>query len=341
MAPGGGGSGARTSPATTTPFAIAAACIIAASAAIVAATYAIRVARDDDYEDPPPSFSSSPSDVARPSTATSPPPALASLGMTIPPPADRDNDDYDEDDKTGEEEKKKSNAAPSRDDDDDGRVGVGIVIRGDGLRHSSSSRDGGDAIGGGILSPGCISIVYSSTTGTCERYARGLHDALTRAMRDDRDRRRVGGGGGGRYREVRVLRVSEVDWFDELTNDYDDGPRDVGPPILLFVLPTWTDGTLPPDSSDLLPTLREILNDWRVPSEPLRTSDPTNRTLRVGAFGMGSSGYDTHTMGRPAKDVYGLFVGKLGARPIVSRISGRRKGGDGNGGGGGAGSQEG
>ena len=189
------------------------------------------------------------------------------------------------------------------------------------------------------MSPGHISIVYSSSTGTCERYARALHGALSKAMRDDRDRRRRrgggGGGGGGRYREVRVLRVSEVDWFDELTNDYDDGSRDVGPPILLFVLPTWTNGTLPPDSADLLPSLREILNDWRVAPEPLRTSDPINRTLRVGAFGMGSLGYDSHTMGRPAKDVYGLFVGKLGARPIVSRISGRRRGGDGHGGGGG------
>jgi hypothetical protein len=127
-----------------------------------------------------------------------------------------------------------------------------------------------------------------------------------------------------------------------MTNDYDeggdpdggdDGSNDKsrwGPPILLFVLPTWTDGTLPPDSATLLSSLNEILHDWRVAPEPLRTPDPDRSTLRVGAFGMGSSGYDPSTVGRPARDVFALLVGKLGARPLVSRsanIARRKRGG--------------
>jgi hypothetical protein len=125
-----------------------------------------------------------------------------------------------------------------------------------------------------------------------------------------------------------------------MTNDYDEenpdgsgaglSSRRLGPPILLFVLPTWTNGTLPPDSATLLASLNEILHDWRVAPEPLRTSDPDGSTLRVGAFGMGSSGYDPSTVGRPARDVFALLVGKLGARPLISRsanIARRKRGG--------------
>jgi hypothetical protein len=89
-------------------------------------------------------------------------------------------------------------------------------------------------------------------------------------------------------------------------------------------------GTLPPDSAILLSSLNEILHDWRVAPEPLRTPDPAGLTLRVGAFGMGSSGYDPSTVGRPAQDVFALLVGKLGAWPLVSRKkkNGARKSAD-------------
>jgi hypothetical protein len=36
---------------------------------------------------------------------------------------------------------------------------------------------------------------------------------------------------------------------------------------------------------------------------------------------MGSSAYDTRTMGKPAKETFALLVGKLGARPLVSQKS--------------------
>lgn len=76
------------------------------------------------------------------------------------------------------------------------------------------------------------------------------------------------------YPGTRLVRVRAVNWWDETTNDFDEGggPDDKddvsandksrwGPLILLSVLPTWTDGTLPPHSATLLATLNKILHD--------------------------------------------------------------------------------
>jgi hypothetical protein len=163
-----------------------------------------------------------------------------------------------------------------------------------------------------VLSRGTITIAYCSTTGTCAGFATRLHRELLIHTTS---------GSSSTYRVVQLIKVSDVDWWDELINNEDEGEGDnnknhLGPPILLFILPTWTNGTLPPDSDTLLHSLQEISTDWRVAPEPLRTSDPYCQ-LKVGAFGMGSSAYDASTVGKPAKDVFAILVGKLGARPLV------------------------
>ena len=87
----------------------------------------------------------------------------------------------------------------------------------------------------------------------------------------------------------------------------------------------------PPDSVTLLASLNKILPDWHVLPEPLRMLDPNESTLRVGAFGIGSSGYDPCTVGRLAQDVFALLMGVLGARLIsISRSANitRKKRGD-------------
>lgn len=163
-----------------------------------------------------------------------------------------------------------------------------------------------------VLSQGTITIAYCSTTGTCAGFANRLHGELSNRTSLKS------------YRKVQLIKVSDVDWWDELVNNEDEednhdnnGTRArLGPPVLLFVLPTWTNGALPPDSDTLLQSLREISTDWRVAPEPLRTVDP-HCQLKVGAFGMGSSAYDASTVGKPAKDVFATLVGKLGARPLV------------------------
>ncbi|KAL9184147.1 hypothetical protein ACHAXT_002233 [Thalassiosira profunda] len=172
-----------------------------------------------------------------------------------------------------------------------------------------------------ILHRGTITVAYCSTTGTCKGFATRLHrellDRLTNAS-------------ASASCKVQLVEVSEMDWWDELINNEDEDEADgapapisskATPPVLLFVLPTWTNGTLPPDSQTLLDSLKEISTDWRVAPEPLRSSDPA-RQLKVGAFGMGSSAYDASTVGRPAKEVFATLVGKLGARPLVSKNAG-------------------
>ncbi|KAL7500599.1 hypothetical protein ACHAWT_011231 [Skeletonema menzelii] len=186
----------------------------------------------------------------------------------------------------------------------------------DDVLHREIDIDGLTADGlGRILSKGTITIAYCSTTGTCEGFAKKLHKEIR-----DRSARN--------YRLVQLIQVAEVDWWDELLNNEGeaDDSGSGGPPVLLFILPTWTDGTLPPNSQNLLQSLSEISTDWRVAPEPLRSSSPELQ-LKVGAFGMGSSAYDAHTVGKPAKEVFSCLVGKLGARPLVSKnVGGKREG---------------
>jgi len=195
--------------------------------------------------------------------------------------------------------------------------GDALKSKKDDMLHREIDIDGSTADGlGRILAKGTITIAYCSTTGTCEGFAKKLHkEILDRSARN--------------YKLVQLIQVSEVDWWDELLNnegDADDIGGSGGPPVLLFILPTWTDGTLPPNSQNLLQSLSEISTDWRVAPEPLRSSSPELQ-LKVGAFGMGSSAYDAHTVGKPAKEVFSCLVGKLGARPLVSKnVGGKREG---------------
>ena len=158
-----------------------------------------------------------------------------------------------------------------------------------------------------LLSKNTITIAYASTTGTCAAYATRLQSALQQLNNN--------------Y-TVQLVKVAEVDWWDELVNNEDEESKVAGcSPVLLFVLPTWTDGTLPPESQVIIDSLDEILSDWRVAPEPLRGKE----SVRVGAFGMGSSAYDPETVGKPAKQVFSHLV-KLGARPLVTAKSSTKTG---------------
>ena len=119
-----------------------------------------------------------------------------------------------------------------------------------------------------LLSKNTITITYASTTGTCAAYANRLYQSLQKVN----------------HYTVQLVKVAEIDWWDELVNneDEEDASEEGGnPPIVLFVLPTWTNGTLPPESQVIVESLDEISSDWRVAPEPLRGKD----SVRVGAFG--------------------------------------------------------
>lgn len=119
-----------------------------------------------------------------------------------------------------------------------------------------------------LLSRNTITIAYASTTGTCAAYANRVYQSLLK---------------GNRY-TVQLVKVAEIDWWDELVNNEDDthSSEEAGsPPVVLFVLPTWTNGTLPPESQVIVESLDEISSDWRVAPEPLRGKD----SIRVAAFG--------------------------------------------------------
>ncbi|GAX20868.1 tRNA wybutosine-synthesizing protein 1 [Fistulifera solaris] len=150
-----------------------------------------------------------------------------------------------------------------------------------------------------ILSPGTISIVHASITGTCEKLARQLYTELSLLTTSNR--------------VVQVGSVQEWDWWDELLNedDEDDVKGSRAPlPVLILLLPTYTNGTWPPFAADTLErTLQDVQHDWRVQSLPLKNK------LQVAIFGMGSSEYDD-TMGRPARECVRHFQ-KLGAKCLL------------------------
>ena len=121
-----------------------------------------------------------------------------------------------------------------------------------------------------LLSKRTITIAYASTTGTCASYAKKLHQTLTVL---------------NSLYTIQLVKVAEVDWWDEMVNNEDEESTSSdatgNPPILLFVLPTWTDGTLPPESQIIIRSLEEISSDWRVAPEPLKGKS----SVRIGAFG--------------------------------------------------------
>jgi tRNA wybutosine-synthesizing protein 1 len=152
-----------------------------------------------------------------------------------------------------------------------------------------------------ILSPGTISIVHASITGTCEKLAQQLYTELSSSTTTTTSR------------VVQVGSVQEWDWWDELLNedDEEDVKHTKAPlPVLILLLPTYTNGTWPPLAADTLErTLQDVQHDWRVQSLPLKNK------LQVAIFGMGSSEYDD-TMGRPARECVRHFQ-KLGAKCLL------------------------
>ncbi len=178
-----------------------------------------------------------------------------------------------------------------------------------------------------IQAQNTITIAYASTTGTCKNFAASLHETLTDLLQRSE---------ASTATTIQLCTVDELDWWDELLNDegdeveeekvIDDAANDRAP-LVVFVLPTWTGGTLPEQHSALLTSLNEICHDWRVAPKPLRSASAgakqkkahfsDNKTLQVACFGMGSSAYDNSTFCKPAKDVFKYFM-KLGARSFLT-----------------------
>jgi len=190
-----------------------------------------------------------------------------------------------------------------------------------------------------IQTSNTITIAYASTTGTCESFAKSLFLTIRSMIPIP-------------LATVQLCTVDELDWWDELlNNDNEDDTTAASnftnstsattatkqksqpmPPIVIFILPTWTNGTLPEKYGTLLSSLDEISHDWRVAPRPLRSEDENNnpkgsgkngkikivdnKTVQVASFGMGSSAYDNSTFCKPAKDVFKLFM-KLGSRSLL------------------------
>jgi len=181
-----------------------------------------------------------------------------------------------------------------------------------------------------IQTPNTITIAYASTTGTCKTFAISIHAAISKILSSIPDSRSKA--------TVQICTVDELDWWDEiLNNETDKGangetPEHSGhlhsasssssPPIVIFILPTWTGGTLPTKYATLLTSLNEISHDWRVAPKPLRDESAGKRhkndtaTIQIVSFGMGSTAYDISTFCKPAKDVFKYFM-KLGARSLL------------------------
>lgn len=149
-----------------------------------------------------------------------------------------------------------------------------------------------------ILARNTISIVHASVTGTCEAFAQQLSTDLSAALP---------------HRHVNMDSVQEWDWWDEFLNhdEDDDTMKGAALPLLVLLVPTYTAGAWPPMAADTLERiLNDVQHDWRVQSLPVK------HKLQVAVWGMGSSEYDTDTMGRPARECVRQFQ-KLGAKCLL------------------------
>ena len=150
-----------------------------------------------------------------------------------------------------------------------------------------------------ILSRNSITIVHGSVTGTCRQMANDLLDHCRRQFPQ---------------RRVQLASIPEFDWWDELINDDSDESSNYTKrqplPLLLVLLPTYTEGSWTSPSVPLQSALQELETDWRIAKYPLKGK------LQVGILGVGSSAYDEGTMGRPAREAVRQFQ-KLGAKCVV------------------------
>jgi len=160
-----------------------------------------------------------------------------------------------------------------------------------------------------ILRRNSVTIVHGSVTGTCLKMAKNLQQWSREQFPN---------------RSIQMGSTQEFDWWDELLNDENDNDDDdtnltkaqaATVPVLLLLLPTYTDGTWTPPAMSLQDALNELETDWRIAKFPLKGK------LQVGILGVGSSAYDditsaNPTMGRPARQAVRQLQ-KLGAKCIV------------------------
>ena len=179
-----------------------------------------------------------------------------------------------------------------------------------------------------LQTPNTISICYASVTGTCTTFAQDLYTTLQNLSTAKSN-----------PCTVQLCTVDQIDWWEELLSPPPSHTSEetltsvLLPPIVLFILPTWTQGTLPEPYSVLLTSIYDILNDWRVAPQPLRHKESSTSssslkdhpfkikhpsTLRIACFGIGSSAYNSETFCKPAKDVFSSFM-KLGAHSLILR----------------------
>jgi tRNA wybutosine-synthesizing protein 1 len=148
-----------------------------------------------------------------------------------------------------------------------------------------------------ILTRGSITIVHASMTGTCLKLAQQLFDKFSRSSTI--------------RRAVQLCHTQDFDWWDELSNDEDEvaaASKLEQPALLIFFLPTYTNGSWSPSAVSLETALSELLTDWRIAKFPLKNK------LNIAVFGTGSSEYDS--IGVPAKQCV-RWLTKLGAKCIV------------------------
>ena len=173
-----------------------------------------------------------------------------------------------------------------------------------------------------IRVPGRITIAHASVTGTTKRLAEELYHALLQQA-----------SSSSSTTTVQIGHVEEWDWWDELLHTSTNSTNSTStnstststtqatttqhahaPPVLLLLLPTYTNGTWPPAAEHALHApLQELVNDWRIAAQPLRTSTQSTR-LHVAVFGMGSAAAygNDGTAGQPARQAVRLFQ-RLGA----------------------------
>lgn len=162
-----------------------------------------------------------------------------------------------------------------------------------------------------ILCRGTITVAYASTTGTCESLAQRAAAQLVLAIAANKHSHN-NNNKKKNYSHVQICPIGDVDWWDELLNEEEEAveatsnTEDVA--IVIFILPTWTNGSFPPNAISLEVALQELSTDWRVAPKCLANK------LSIALFGMGSTAYDSSTFNRPSKTIVTIMRNKLGAK---------------------------
>ena len=143
-----------------------------------------------------------------------------------------------------------------------------------------------------ILREDSIVICYTSITGTCEKLAEELYQSVLKYQDTN-----------GYKKNIILRKIESIDWWDEYSNFKASWCT------LIILLPTYTNGACPPNTTQLVSSLEDISHDWRMEKYPLNG-------LNVGIWGMGSTQYDIHTFCKPAKELFRL-IKALGAHHMI------------------------